>query len=92
MIGLEETTLKLLIEHTPAAIAIFNSDMRYIAASRRYIADYHLAGDSLIGRSHYEVFPEITDGLKEIHRRCLNGAVESGKEEPFPGTMERWTG
>ncbi|MFN8467623.1 MAG: PAS domain S-box protein [Caldilineaceae bacterium] len=83
MIGIEETTLQLLLEHTPAAVAIFDSNMRYLAASRRYTADYHLAGDSLAGRSHYEVFPEIGERWKEIHRRCLNGAVERGKDELF---------
>ena len=69
VIGLEATTLQFLIEHTPAAVAIFDSDMCYLAASRRYVANYHLAGNALTGRSHYEVFPEISDRWKEIHRR-----------------------
>ena len=91
VIGLEATTLQLLIEHTPAAVAIFDSDMCYLAASRRYVADYQLAGDALTGRSHYEVFPEISTEWKEIHRRCLKGATECGREEAFPredGTLD----
>ena len=91
MIGLEETTVQFLIEHTSAAVAIFDSEMRYMAASRRYIADHQLPGDALIGRSYYEVFPESAERWKEIHLRCLGGMVERGKEEPFrrkDGTLD----
>jgi two-component system, cell cycle sensor histidine kinase and response regulator CckA len=73
-----------LIENTPAAIAMLDREMKYIIASRRFLIDYNLGTQSLIGRSHYEVFPEIPERLKEIHRRCLAGAIETGEEEPFP--------
>ncbi|MBI5303061.1 MAG: PAS domain S-box protein [Chloroflexi bacterium] len=80
----EERILRLFVEHSPAAIAMLDQEMKYIVASRRYLIDYDLGEQNLIGRSHYEVFPEIPERWKEIHRRCLAGAIEQAGEDPFP--------
>lgn len=86
-----ERILRLFVEHAPAEIAMFDLHMNYVAASRRYMKDYRLQQDDIIGRSHYEIFPEISEKWKEIHRRCLAGKVEFCDADPFPradGTLD----
>ncbi len=78
-----EQRLLLFIEHAPAAIAIFDRGMHYLAASGRWIADYHLGGKDIIGQSHYEIFPEITEVWKEVHRAGMMGEVVSAEEDRF---------
>lgn len=90
-----EQVLRLFVENSPASIAMFDRKMRYIVASRRYLIDYELGEQNVVGRSHYEIFPEIPERWKEIHRRCLAGAIEKADEDPFPrlsGKMDwiRW--
>ncbi|MGD8453300.1 MAG: PAS domain S-box protein [Phycisphaerae bacterium] len=79
-----ERVLRLFVEHSPAAIAMFNNDMKYIVTSRRFLSDYHLGEQDLTGRSHYDVFPEMPQRWVDIHQRCLAGAVERCEEDPFP--------
>lgn len=76
-------TLQAFIKHAPAAVAMFDPDMRYIAYTDRWLHDYGLTGQSLIGRSHYEVFPEIPQHWRDKHKRILAGAMEASPEEIF---------
>jgi len=87
--------LRTMIENTPAAVAMFDTEMRYIAHSKRWLTDYRLGSRDLRGLSHYEVFAEIGEEWKAIHRRCLAGARESREADPFmraDGTKDfiRW--
>ena len=77
-----EAKLRLFFENAPAAIAMLDRDMRYLAISRRGMQDFGLTGD-ILGRCHYDVFPDIPERWREVHRRCLAGAVERAEEDRF---------
>ncbi|GAA0890358.1 hypothetical protein GCM10009122_00360 [Fulvivirga kasyanovii] len=78
-----EKRYKTIIEEAPHAIAMFDLDMKYIAASRKWLTDYGIKHADITGLSHYEIFPEIGDEWKKIHQECLQGAINTCEETSF---------
>jgi PAS domain S-box-containing protein len=78
-----EALLRNFIRHTPAAVAMFDTEMRYLEVAERWLSDYQLQGQNLIGRSHYEVFPDIPARWRATHERALAGEVQRSEEDPF---------
>lgn len=77
----ERARLTAFVEHAPAAVAMLDKDMKYIAVSNRWLEDYKLAGTNAIGMSHYDLFANITDDRKARHQRVLAGAIERKEED-----------
>jgi PAS domain S-box-containing protein len=74
--------LEQFIEHAPAALAMFDRNMRYLAVSRRWREVYNVDSD-IIGRSHYEVNTDLPERWKEVHRRGLAGESLAREEDRF---------
>ncbi|WP_405296207.1 PAS domain S-box protein [Algibacter sp. Ld11] len=80
---LKDANNKIFIEQAPTAIAMLDTNMCYIAASKKWISDYKMEDEEIIGRCHYDLFPEIGDDWKANHQKCLNGAIDKCDEAPF---------
>src|SRR5579864_1966665 len=76
-----EELLKIFVKHVPAAVAMLDRDMRYLQVSDRWCADFSLDSSQVLGRSHYEIFPDLPERWKEIHRRGLAGETLRAEED-----------
>jgi PAS domain S-box-containing protein len=71
-----EEKLRLFVHHNPAAVAMFDDEMRYLVVSEKWHEVHELDNTDIIGKSHYDVLPNLPERWKETHRRCLAGAIE----------------
>ncbi len=75
--------LERFLRHAPAAIAVLDPELRYVAASDAWMAEYAPGEQSVAGRSHYEVFPELRERWQAAHGRCLDGEAVEPVEDPL---------
>jgi PAS domain S-box-containing protein len=73
--------LQLFVDHSPVALAMFDREMRYLAVSQRWVDDHAAGGPEILGRSHYEVNPEVPERWKETHRRGMAGESQRVEED-----------
>jgi diguanylate cyclase (GGDEF)-like protein/PAS domain S-box-containing protein len=87
-----EAMLRLFVEQAPASLAMFDRDMRYLAASRRYRIDNGLDDVEIVGLSYYDVFPYIPECWRVAHRRGLAGEIVKVNEDRYEGSdvTGRW--
>jgi PAS domain S-box-containing protein len=76
-----EELLRIFVKHVPAAVAMLDRDMRYLQVSDRWCVDFSLDSSQLLGRSHYEIFPDLPDRWKQLHRRALEGETLRAEED-----------
>jgi len=76
-----ESLLSTFVQNVPAGVAMLDLDMRYIQVSDRWCADYGLESSQILGRSHYEIFPDVPERWKEAHRRALAGETVRADED-----------
>lgn len=74
---------QLLIQATPSAIAIFDTEMHYLMVSDRWKIDYRLGDQDIIGKSHYDIFPAISESWKAIHQACIDGETRIKEQDKF---------
>ncbi len=66
------------IKNAPSSIAMFDTEMRYLAASNKWIKDYNVSSfDELIGKSQYDQFVYSDEDWRGAYNECLSGKSKS---------------
>lgn len=86
-----EDLLKIFVKSVPAGVAMLDRDMRYLQVSDRWCADYSVDRSQALGRSHYELLPDVPQRWKEMHRRCLEGETLRVDEDRWDREGNRTT-
>jgi PAS domain S-box-containing protein len=85
--------MRHVIEHSRSAIAVHDRDLKYIYVSQRYLDEYKVKEQDVIGKHHYDVFPDLPQKWRDVHQRALAGEVSSAEDDPYvrdDGTVD-WT-
>ena len=75
--------MRYVIEHDQAGIAVHDKDLNYIYVSQRYLDEYNISEKDIIGRHHYDVFPDLPQKWRDIHQRVLAGEVCRGDMDEY---------
>jgi len=85
--------MRYIIEHANSAVAVHDRKLRYIYVSQNYLEQYKVKEMDVIGKHHYDVFPDLPQKWRDVHQKALAGEVLRADRDPYPledGTVE-WT-
>ncbi|TAF30326.1 MAG: response regulator [Oscillatoriales cyanobacterium] len=79
----ERQQLKQIITCVPVAMAMFDTQMRYLANSHKWLTQFNFEWQSLTNLSHYELFPDTPNRWKMMYQEVLKGEVVSVSEDAW---------
>ncbi|MBP0000429.1 MAG: response regulator [Cyanobacteria bacterium SID2] len=76
----EQQQLRQVVTNAPVAMVMLDTELRYLAFSNKWLSDYNLDRENLLGRFHEEVLPDLAKERKDVYRRALSGEVIADPE------------
>lgn len=78
----ERQQLREIIANAPVAMAMFDTELRYLVHSHKWLTDYGLE-DSIIGQTLCEVFQDFPKRWRKVIQRALQGEVLLSPEDKW---------
>jgi PAS domain S-box-containing protein len=75
--------MRYILRHARSAIAVHDRNLNYLYVSDEYLRSYEIEQEEVIGRHHYEVFPDLPERWREVHQRSLRGEVLSADDDVY---------
>lgn len=89
----QKDLMNYVIEHANSAVAVHDKDLRYIYVSKVYLQQFGIKDENILGKHHYEVFPDLPQKWRAVHQLVLKGEIHSADRDPYErddGKIE-WT-
>ncbi|MGH1517877.1 response regulator [Chryseobacterium sp. JK1] len=74
-IAKKEAMMQSFVTYVPVAVAMFDKDLNYISVSSRWIDEFRMDENDIIGKNLFVVSPNIPEERKEIYRAALQGKI-----------------
>lgn len=74
--------LSYIVEHNNNGVAVHDRDLHYIYVSKRYLEQYNIQED-VIGKHHYDVFPDLPQKWRDVHQRALIGEGSHAEKDSY---------
>lgn len=78
---LKEAMLQTFVKHVPASVAMFDTDLNYLAISQQWIEEFHRGANQKGKKNLYELFPNVPESRKEIYQKALEGIPYKNLDE-----------
>ncbi|MFW5851894.1 MAG: PAS domain S-box protein, partial [Bacteroidota bacterium] len=75
--------MQYIIEHNRSAIAVHDKDYKYIYVSKKYLEDYQVKEKDILGKHHYDIFPDLPQKWRDVHKKALAGEVSRAEDDPY---------
>jgi len=85
--------MKYVIEHNKSAVTVLDKDLKYLYVSQQLLKNYRVKEKEIIGKYHYDIFPDIPEKWRKVHQKALKGIISRSDEDTFireDGTFD-WT-
>lgn len=79
----QKNLMQYVIEHANSAVAVHDRNLRYIYVSELYLEQFGIKENNIIGKHHYEVFPNLPQKWRNVHQKALKGEVHSSEKDPY---------
>ncbi len=85
--------MEYIIEHDNSGVAVLDQNLNFIYVSQQFMKDYDVTGQEIIGKHHYEVFPDLPEKWRQAHQKALAGDVNRAEEDAYlkPDGTQAWT-
>ena len=81
-VNYQKDLLQYIISRSHQGIAVHDVNMNYVYVSNRYCEMYNVSMD-IIGKHHYDIFPDLPQKWRDVHQRSLQGETLSEDRDQY---------